>query len=331
MLRDREVRDKADPVGYSEALVRAVRSMVTLLVLASPLALASPSTAAPDLGCHPIPGGYRCVYGPFSAAYGSNEFVEPAVPPPVAGYITSAQATLLHEDGTPIPHHLVHLHHAVWANLAEQDTTCSTLPERFFATGKERTLVQLPPGYGYYWSHQPPLAAPIYPPYWGMVAELEGGHPGETVETYVQLDLGFVEAPAGALTDVEPIWLDVRNCYQDPVFDVPRRANRPRFRERWTYTMPVGGEFVAMAGHLHDGGIKLTLTDVGSGEPVFTSKALYEKRKRPWYLTGMSSFSGVPGMQVDAGDALLLTAVYDSTHRWYRVMGIMLGMLVPAP
>jgi hypothetical protein len=34
---------------------------------------------------------------------------------------------------------------------------------------------------------------------------------------------------------------------------------------------------------------------------------------------------------VDAGDALLLTAVYDSRKRWSNVMGIMLGMLVPAP
>jgi hypothetical protein len=95
--------------------------------------------------------------------------------------------------------------------------------------------------------------------------------------------------------------------------------------------MPVGGELVALAGHLHDGGIKLTLTDVASGDPVFVSRARYEKRKRPWYLTRMTSFAGIPGKPVDAGDALLLTAVYDSRKRWSNVMGIMLGMLVPAP
>jgi hypothetical protein len=312
--------------------VRAVRGAVALLVLASPLALASSSMAAVVPGCHPMPGGYRCVTGPFSVEYGSNTYdPQPLVPPPVTGYITSAQATLVFQDGTPIPHHRVHLHHAVWANLAEQDMTCSSLPERFFATGKERTPVQLPSGHGYYWSREPPLIAPTFPPYWAVVAELDGGHRGEIVDAYVQLDIGFVEAPEGAMTNVEPVWLDVRNCLSEPVFDVPRRSKRPRFRERWSYTMPVGGELVALAGHLHDGGIKLTLTDVASGDPVFVSRARYEKRKRPWYLTRMTSFAGIPGKPVDAGDALLLTAVYDSRKRWPNVMGIMLGMLVPAP
>lgn len=329
MLRDLPPHDKAGV--YSDGLVRAVRGVVALLVLASPLALAPSSTAAAALGCHPVTGGYRCVYGPFSVDYGSNLFTEPADAPPVAGYVTSAQATLVFGDGKPIPHHRVHLHHAVWANLAEQDMTCATLPERFFATGKERTPVQLPPGHGYYWSREPPLVAPMYPPYWFMVAELDGGHPGETVDAYVQLDLGFAEVPEGSMTNVEPVWLDVRNCLSDPVFDVPRRPKRPRFRERWTYTMPVGGELVALAGHLHDGGVKITLTDVASGGRVFVSKALYEKRKRPWYLTRMTSFAGVPGKTVAAGDTLLLTAVYNSARRWTDVMGIMLGMLVPAP
>ena len=45
----------------------------------------------------------------------------------------------------------------------------------------------------------------------------------------------------------------------------------------------------------------------------------------------MTSFAGVPGKTVAAGDTLLLTAVYNSAKRWTDVMGIMLGMLVPAP
>ncbi len=306
---------------------------MALLLLVSPMTLvASSSSAAPTLGCHPQPGGYRCVSGPFTVGYGSNPYDPvPLVPPPVAGYITSAEATLVFEDGRPIPHHRVHLHHAVWGNLAEQDMTCTTLPERFFATGKERTAVELPPGHGYYWSNEPPIIAPQYPPYWFVVTELDGGHPGETVEAYVQLDIGFVEAPEGSMTNVEPVWLDVRNCLSDPVFDVPRRPKRPRFRERWTYAMPVGGELVALAGHLHDGGIKLTLTDVRSGGRVFVSRARYERPKRPWYLTSMTSFAGVPGKRVHAGDTVRLTAVYSTARRWDDVMGIMLGMLVPDP
>lgn len=95
--------------------------------------------------------------------------------------------------------------------------------------------------------------------------------------------------------------------------------------------MPVGGEFVAIGGHLHDGGKKLVLTREATGAEVFTSRALYERRRVPWYLTGMTSFAGVPGKPVAAGETLRLTAVYSTSRRWDDVMGIMVAMLAPAP
>jgi hypothetical protein len=43
----------------------------------------------------------------------------------------------------------------------------------------------------------------------------------------------------------------------------------------------------------------------------------------------VTAFAGVPGKPVAAGEALQLTAVYSSSHRWDDAMGIMVGMLAP--
>lgn len=310
--------------------MRAIRILVAGSLLAGPLALSSTASAAPNLGCSPIPGGYRCVSGPYSVHSGSNEFQGLAPAPPAAGYVTSTSASLLGGDGAPIPQHYVHLHHGVWINPTETDLTCAQYPDRFFATGKERTGVSLPTGYGYWWSHQSPPQAPLFGPTWFVVAELDNQHSNDSIDAYLQLDVGFVEAPQGTLTDVRPVWLDVRNCEQDPVFDVPRRPRRNRFRERWSYTMPVGGELVAMGGHLHDGGKKIVLSREADGEEIFTSRARYDLARRPWFLTRMTSFSEAPGKPVAAGETLRLTAVYSAKRRWEDVMGIMVGMLAPS-
>jgi hypothetical protein len=94
--------------------------------------------------------------------------------------------------------------------------------------------------------------------------------------------------------------------------------------------MPLGGEFVALGGHLHDGGKKLVLARAATGEEVFTSRARYDLGRRPWFLTRMTSFSGTPGKPVSAGESLVLTAVYSAKRRWEDVMGIMVGMLAPS-
>jgi hypothetical protein len=96
-----------------------------------------------------------------------------------------------------------------------------------------------------------------------------------------------------------------------------------------TLTIPEGGQFVSLGGHLHDGGLKLRLDNETSGEKVWVSRATYGKANGGWDLRSMSSFSGVRGPVVEAQDRLTLTAYYDSTHRWNKVMGIMVGALAP--
>ena len=289
----------------------------------------------PTEGCARTETGYTCFYGPVDVPAGGTVEIEEAVDPvPEAGYLTSMRATLVGADGSRLAHHMVHLHHAVWVNPNKDDTTCEDFGgypswDRFFASGKERTLLEMPAGYGYYWDAMP--NALTGDPFWGLVAHLDGMHGSKNV--FVKLDLGFVPtADAEGYTDIDPIWLDVENCELSLGYDVRKGSGRRGVAKRsWTYTMPEGGSFIAMAGHLHDGGLRLVLRNVTTGDHLFTSEAIYGKRREPWYLTKMTSFSGLPGIEVAAGDVVKLTSVYDSTHRWRDVMGIMVGALVPAP
>ena len=291
--------------------------------------------AVPAEGCTPTTLGYRCFHGPVDVPTGEmvqlNEFV---AAPSEAGYITSLRATLVDATGDRIAHHMVHLHHAVWINPNETDSTCGSfggLPnwDRFFASGKERTRVEMPEGYGYFWDNQPNSFTDE--PAWLLTAHLDGMHGQDNV--FVRLDLGFTPAAeASGYTEIDPTWLDVENCSTNPVFDVAKGSGRRGiYKKRWTYTMHDSGTFVGLGGHLHDGGLRLVLRNLTTGTHMFTSDAIYGLEREPWYLTKMTAFSGVPGLPVSQGDELELVAVYDSTHRWRDAMGIMVGAFVPAP
>lgn len=312
---------------------------VAVLVTAAPAppvrAVAMP-TAVPSW-CERTATGYRCTVGPIPTLPGQTvELMTGVAAPSEAGYLTSAQARLVDSSGEELPHDAVHLHHAVWLNPTRRDLTCDAydggLPnyERFFASGKERTPVQLPEGYGYYWSNAAPQPHTESAPWWGLVVMLDGGH--GNLDTFVELDVGFVpEAEADDITAIRPVWLDVRNCSSHPVYDVEEGSGESGVhRESWTHELALGGRFVFLGGHLHDGGLALELTNATTGEELFTSEAVYDEPEEPWFLTGMTTMSDPAGPVIAAGDQLRLTAVYDSSRDRDNVMGIMLGALVPA-
>ena len=315
--------------------MRKIVGLMTVAIALMACIAVAPVSAAPTSSCERTENGYVCLYGPVAVPSGEMvEITTSVTPPGEPGYITSARATLVDGDGRRIAHHMVHLHHAVWLNPARNDMTCSSFGsfpnvDRFFASGKERTKMVLPDGYGYHWDNTAAYGQPE--PWWVLTAHLDGMH-GED-EVYIRLNLGFVpqaEADAAGMTDVRPVWLDVENCSMNPVFDVRKGSGRNgRFRKSWTYVMPQGGNFVSMGGHLHDGGLKLVLRNKTTASEIFTSVATYGMRREPWYLTGMSAFSEVPGRPVAFGDEVKLTAVYDSRHTWRGAMGIMVGYLAP--
>lgn len=313
----------------------ALLALLMLLVAALPVAPA----AAVEQGCTQTETGYRCLYGPIQIPGGGSAHptdlegvadVGPSIPE--AGYITSARAALVDENGDRVSHHFAHLHHAVWLNASEKDFTCASYPDRFFASGKERTRLTLPEGYGYYWSNQ---AATEYPyslagTNWLVNYHLDGMHAGHDITAYLRLNLDFVPETGAALTPVDPLWLDVDGSCGDSEFDMLKEDRRGDvYRRDWTYWMPKAGHIMGLAGHLHDGGIKLKLRNTTTDSHLFTSRALYEAPREPDYLTGMTSWTGLPGYHVDMNDVLRLRAVYDSPGK--AVMGIMMGVFLPDP
>jgi hypothetical protein len=308
------------------------RALLLAFSLLVPLSIVeAPAAHALDGACTETATGYSCLYGPIDVAFGENQIMDWVPGVPEAGYITSGRATLVDANNEPLAHHSVHLHHAVFLDPTREDMTCPYYPDRFFASGKERTKLELPEGYGYRWSNRPAAGYEQLGPIWLLIAHLDGMHEDSPTETWIRFNVGFTPESEATLTDVDPVWLDVRNCTDtDPVFTVRKGSGRHgRYRENWEYTMPAGGHFVTMAGHLHDGGIKLVLNNATTGSEVFTSVAGYDEPEEPWYLTSMSAYSGLPGIAVASGDRLRLSAVYDSTHTWRQVMGIMVGFLAP--
>lgn len=297
---------------------REIAILVAGLLAGMTFGVGSPARVL-EAGCRPTDGGWRCLY-PMTLKYdGMTEVFDLVESPGVPGFITSARATLIDDEGRRVGHHMAHLHHAVWVNPQKQDLACPAWPDRFFGSGKERTPMRLPDGYGY----------EVGANDWGFTAHIDGmhtGHPG-TFEAFIRLDLGF--APADSeLTNIAPVWFSVTGeCDADAEFDVPGTGSRYTKSDVWRATET--GRFIAAAGHLHDGGLALKLRNTATHDNIFISRALYERRPREfWYLTRMTSFARTPGVAVDEGDDLRLTAAYDGGRRRHDVMGIMLGAFV---
>lgn len=296
-----------------------------------------PSPGVVRSSCERRPGAYTCLAGPFRVRRGDLlERVTGIAAPSEAGYVTSARATLVDRRGAPIPQDTVRMHHVVYLNPFERDMTCRSYDgffppfERIFASGNERTPLELPSGYGYYWSNRVPQPFTQSAPMWLLVASLDGLK--RAPDTFVRIDMEFVprSEASPAMTEVQPVWLDVRNCSSVPTYDVEAERRDGVDEERWSYRMPEAGRFVFLGGHLHDGGLSLQLDNATRGEEIFTSVASYDGEVGASSLTAMSTFSGDPGVRIGRGDRLRLTAAYDSTEPRHGAMGIMLGALAGA-
>jgi hypothetical protein len=306
------------------------RTLVALiLILSASFVKAIPLKANERNDCERTKSGYRCLYGPFHVTHGPNEITEyVAEPPPEPGYITSALATVVDMDGEHVSRHMVHLHHSGWLDSTRRDSICDAAVHPIYGTGKERLQMELPPGYGYFWSNEP---MPGYSdPAWFMYAELHGMHRHHEMDVYIQLKLGFTPASEATLTETQGAWLGIKNCGEAQAYTVRRGSGtNDRHRASRDWEMRFSGRFVWGGGHLHDGAIKLVMKNVTKGSQMIVSKALYDNRDDPWFLTGTTHYSDSTGFPFDAGDVVRLTAVYDSTRRWKDVMGIMRTMVAP--
>jgi hypothetical protein len=261
--------------------------------------------------------------------------VQLAPSPRVDGYVVGMSAEVVDVLGNPVAIQDVMLHHVVFAKLGVPDYTCSNIEDysgqptpfqaqRFYAEGEENFALSLPEGYGYPNRGQDA---------WGLLYMLMNHHPHSMV-VRIRYTVRYVTGEAR--TPVKPVWLDVKNCRADPVFNVAGTGKPGSTVARTAdFRIPESGHFVAGGGHLHGGGVSLDVSNTRCGSLftsyptwglVFPRPVLHEPG--PMQMTGFADLAGRP---VATGDTVRLTARYDNTRPHVRVMGIMILFFAPGP
>ena len=282
-------------------------------------------------------------YGPIHLApyeVNQRETVYSIPKPAVDGFVTGMEADVVDAKGRPIPVQRVMLHHVVFGNLGtrlgeRRDATCDRITlldsesqapavvERFFGVGEERASGRLPSGYGY-----PVKGADVWAMTWMLM-----NHRMRRDTAYIQYRVTY--ETERTLTPVFPVWIDVRNCRFDAIFNVPGGGRRgSTYSQSTTWTARHGGRIVGALGHLHGGGKLVKLTQPGCGDrELLRSEPRWALARDPEYTIrpllhepgpiDMGLVRSQQGFAVAAGEQLKLTASYDAELPHTRVMGIM--------
>jgi plastocyanin len=274
-------------------------------------------------------------YGPVAVNPGQNiiRLNSTSLLPSEPGYITRFDPELVYEDGTVPRVDILHLHHAVWlVNGAPQ-----------FATGEEKSIVQMPPGFG--WRSLPADNWYLN----DMLHDLVG----EPASVYIVWRIDFVpdtSSAASSMKQVHTQWMDVsgpspRVGISSPIYPVFNALRGSGDGDRYTFPDEATGAdkaligpsqswtpnhpvtLIGTVGHLHPGGLSTSLR-VRRGDrhrEVFRSVAHYfEPAGAVSWDVAMGATPADWRVKLQAGDTLSAHATYDAKRAdWYEVMGIM--------
>jgi hypothetical protein len=235
------------------------------------------------------------VVGPIEVTPGQNRIAYRPIlgeeRPSGDGWITRLKPDLVYENGEVPRSDKVMFHHGVWLSLFDQDAT-APVPERFFATGEEKTRMDLPDGYGYAYEAED---------VWILNHMIHNLTP-EPMSLYMTYELDFIPADSPAAADIKPvrpIWMDVDNGSIYPVFDVakgsggkdgkfvyPDDAEDPytdgNVKNQWAVDRD--GVLVSATGHVHTGGLSTDLNVIRQGAryagPKCANKKPRERRMK---------------------------------------------------
>lgn len=253
--------------------------------------------------------------------------------PQEPGYITRFDPELVYPNGKVPRVDILHLHHAVWIINGNPQ----------FAVGEEKTIVQLPEGFG--WRSKPSDNWLVN----DMLHDLTAS--GGKVDIVWRIDFVPDTSPAAAtMKTAHTQWLDVSGPTPRqgisspiyPVFDslrkwgtdgkytfpddaVGKQTSLVGPSQTWTPNHPV--TLLGSTGHLHPGGLYTDL-DVTRGDKtkrLFRSKAkYYEPAGAVSWDVAMKATPPDWRVQLQPGDELSVHATYDTSRAdWYEVMGIM--------
>lgn len=210
--------------------------------------------------------GVQIKYGPFTTYSASNnsgmvDYTQTAILQPCKDcLITFMQAGLEYPNGTYANTDTgIMLHHIVMFESGNRDAACSKLPARFFASGNERTPIDLTVNgtskTGYYIKPNASM---------GLLTELMN-ELEDTRDVTVTVNFEYIPGMPANFTALNSWWLDVTGACGGSDEPVPAPPNDVIFNytSPTNYTTTYSGTIVGMGGHMHDGGVLLTVTNNG--------------------------------------------------------------------
>jgi len=279
-------------------------------------------------GCDPIrnapPGGGAIVQGtfrigPFNLApegqAGSESNTSRSnVPRPSGAFgMKTIAFDLVDAAGNPLPHSAVHLHHVLLMNPARTTPFCPNFSERFAGSGSERTPMSLPDPYAYMVGANEQWNA-----LWHIMNTSTTPQ-----QVYIQYRVGYQPgATAQNTRGVTPFFLDVDGC-GDSEYDVPGNGGPGSVHTTTrNWNAPWGGYITGAGGHLHGGGIDITIRNNATGDAC-TMTAHYE-HTHPHDAPGSITTCPVH-KRFEAGQQFSVISRYDNSEPHQDVMGIVLA------
>ncbi|HEX6754255.1 MAG TPA: hypothetical protein VF093_11810 [Solirubrobacterales bacterium] len=295
--------------------IKRLALLACLVVALVPAASASAAitTKTIDYGPYTIPAGNGDPHDHEEAGMITNQIVQNIAKPCTGCSIIGVTPDLVYTDGSkatisqgPM------LHHAMFAakSSGKSDVTCGSkgpglLGERFFASGDERTpmdLTSLPYGYKVNSSET-----------WNMVFDLMNW---ETTSKTVKIRMTWKYATGSDHTSrapLRPVWLDANQCSLNSYITVPTGFSDTHYDWKASF----GGKLIAAAGHIHDHGVNLEVTNESTGGTVLCNSVAgyggpgYETPDGRKHVSSMGTCTGNPISTIGKNQTIRLHGIYN--------------------
>jgi hypothetical protein len=276
----------------------------------------------------------RVWYGPYLVPPGHDANRFDLELPIRDGFVTTIEPGMRRvEDLSEPGHQEAHIHHAHWFALDpgnEHDNYFGGLMQWAFGNGDEETRAD---------STERTAAEPGGPIYGGA---LKGTQPqvmiymlhnktSRPLNVYIALDVTFVH---GTLEELGPRYHSLTGTIFGKTYDVAREPAGDGTKEtaiEWTSTME--GTMIGAGGHLHPGGLRVEVENLGSDRNPCRAKLLDADalwRDGVPFSEDFQMEVSHPAWRapIRKGDRLRITGIYENRdHAWYDVMTHM-GMYV---